>query len=237
MSGLFWIQTVWHSDNIPERIFQKHPFWKKISRRQKRMQNFPIGKVLMDCSFLFTGHKRHGWCHLNSTRNLKSHVRSVLKTPWNNGMGITVAALPEQQYTNKQSFIALDSAIQYISYNFFALNMWSADYICCIYLKRQSRLQQTTNFSTSFRIFEKKNKVWYCMRIVCQQTILMKYHALFFFLKNGKIWNCRLLQIIGFALSVNTSPEDFAMEAWPWGYITFSMLNSAEHKIYLAQKC
>ena len=39
-------------------------------------------------------------------------------------------------------------------------------------LKRQSRLQQTTNFETSYPIFE-KNKVCYFM------TILMKYHALF----------------------------------------------------------
>ena len=45
-------------------------------------------------------------------------------------------------------------------------------------LKRQSQLQQMTNFATSFLIFE-KNKVRYFMRIVCQQTILMKYHALF----------------------------------------------------------
>ena len=28
------------------------------------------------------------------------------------------------------------------------------------------------------------NKVWYFMRIVCQQTILMKYHALFVIFKN-----------------------------------------------------
>ena len=36
------------------------------------------------------------------------------------------------------------------------------------------------------------------MRIVCQQTILMKYHALFdIFEKSGKILNCCLLQIIG----------------------------------------
>ena len=39
------------------------------------------------------------------------------------------------------------------------------------------------------------------MRIICQQTILMKYHALFVaFLKSRKIWNCRLLQILGGAL-------------------------------------
>ena len=46
-----------------------------------------------------------------------------------------------------------------------------------IYLKRQSQLQQTTILATSFPIFE-ENKVWYLMRIVCLQTILMKYHAL-----------------------------------------------------------
>ena len=43
------------------------------------------------------------------------------------------------------------------------------------------------------------------MRIVCQQTILMKYHALFvIFEKSGKIWNFHLLQIIGGASRVNT---------------------------------
>ena len=42
------------------------------------------------------------------------------------------------------------------------------------------------------------------MRIVCQQTILMKHNALFvIFEKSSNIWNCRLLQIIGGALSVN----------------------------------
>ena len=45
--------------------------------------------------------------------------------------------------------------------------------------------------------------VWYIMRIVCQQTILMKNHALFIiFEKSGKIWNCRLLQNIGGPLMV-----------------------------------
>ena len=39
-------------------------------------------------------------------------------------------------------------------------------------------MQQTTNFETFSPIFD-KNKVWYNLRIVCQQTILMKYHALF----------------------------------------------------------
>ena len=43
------------------------------------------------------------------------------------------------------------------------------------------------------------------MRMVCQQTILTKYHALFvicYFWKSDKIWNCHLLQIIGGALWV-----------------------------------
>ena len=56
--------------------------------------------------------------------------------------------------------------------------------------------------ATTFSIFD-KNKVWYYMRIVCQQTILMKYHGLFIiFEKNGKICNRHLLLIIGGALRV-----------------------------------
>ena len=39
-------------------------------------------------------------------------------------------------------------------------------------LKRQSQLQQTTNFEKSFPILE-RNKERYLMRIVCQQTIIM----------------------------------------------------------------
>ena len=43
------------------------------------------------------------------------------------------------------------------------------------------------------------------MRIVSQQTILMKYHALFaIFWKSSNILNCRLLQVIGDALRVNS---------------------------------
>ena len=40
MSGLIWIQTVLHSDGIPERLILK----KKISRGQERMQNYAVGK-------------------------------------------------------------------------------------------------------------------------------------------------------------------------------------------------
>ena len=41
------------------------------------------------------------------------------------------------------------------------------------------------------------------MRIVCQQTILMNYHALFvIFEKAANFLNCRLLQIKGGALRV-----------------------------------
>ena len=47
----------------------------------------------------------------------------------------------------------------------------------------------------------RKNKEWYFMRIVCQQTILMKYHAYFvIFEKAARFENCRLLQIIGGSL-------------------------------------
>ena len=45
------------------------------------------------------------------------------------------------------------------------------------------------------------------MRIVCQQTSLMKYHAVFvIFEKAAKFLNCRLLQIIGGALRVKGTP-------------------------------
>ena len=48
------------------------------------------------------------------------------------------------------------------------------------------------------------------MRIVCQQTILMKYLALFvIFEKSCKIWNCRLLQIIGGALRIKALIDQF----------------------------
>ena len=57
------------------------------------------------------------------------------------------------------------------------------------------------------------------MRIVCQQTILMKYHALFIiFEKAAKIGNCRLLQIIGGALWVKIS-------AGLWGLIVNGLFN------------
>ena len=45
------------------------------------------------------------------------------------------------------------------------------------------------------------------MRIVCSQTILMKYHTLFvIFEKAAKFEICRLLQIIGGALWGNICP-------------------------------
>ena len=43
MSGLIWIQSVWHSDGIHDFFFKKVDF-EKISRRQKSMKNLPGGK-------------------------------------------------------------------------------------------------------------------------------------------------------------------------------------------------
>ena len=58
----------------------------------------------------------------------------------------------------------------------------------------------------------KKNKAWYFMRIVCQQTILMKYHALFvIFEKAGKFEIFRLLQIVGGTLRVSQSLTKWVM--------------------------
>ena len=51
-------------------------------------------------------------------------------------------------------------------------------------------------FCDIFPNFSKKNKVWYFMRIICQQKIFMKYHALFvIFEKAAKFENvvcCKL---------------------------------------------
>ena len=49
-------------------------------------------------------------------------------------------------------------------------------------LKEPITTAKDVNICTSLLIFE-INKVWYFMRIVCQQMILMIYHALFLFLK------------------------------------------------------
>ena len=35
MSGLIWIQTGWHSDGIPERLFQKKMILKKSADGKK----------------------------------------------------------------------------------------------------------------------------------------------------------------------------------------------------------
>ena len=46
------------------------------------------------------------------------------------------------------------------------------------------------------------------MRIVCQHTILVEYHALFvIFEKRGKILNCRLLQIKVALYGLNIVPD------------------------------
>ena len=46
MLGLIWIQSIWHSDGIPERIFRKSWFWKQSADDKKSMKNFPGGKEL-----------------------------------------------------------------------------------------------------------------------------------------------------------------------------------------------
>ena len=52
MSVLIWIQTVWHSDSVPGRFFEKVHFEKKVSRRQQKQENYPACKELM-CSLFF----------------------------------------------------------------------------------------------------------------------------------------------------------------------------------------
>ena len=45
MSGLIWIQTVWHSDGILESIFRKRWFRKKLADDKKKQQKYPVGRV------------------------------------------------------------------------------------------------------------------------------------------------------------------------------------------------
>ena len=49
-----WIQTVWHSDGVPERIFgKKLDFEKKNGRQQKSMKHYLVGKELMKAACLW----------------------------------------------------------------------------------------------------------------------------------------------------------------------------------------
>ena len=47
MSGLIWIQIIWHADGISERIFRKHWFWKKSADDIKAWKNYPGCKELI----------------------------------------------------------------------------------------------------------------------------------------------------------------------------------------------
>ena len=42
MSGLIWIQTVWHSDGIPESCFEKVNFKKKSTDDKKKKKTCKI---------------------------------------------------------------------------------------------------------------------------------------------------------------------------------------------------
>ena len=41
MSVLIWIQTVWHSDSVPERFFWGKLILKKVSRQQQKHEKSP----------------------------------------------------------------------------------------------------------------------------------------------------------------------------------------------------
>ena len=45
MSGLIWIQTVWHSDGMPE-FFSKKVDFEKNQQTTKSMEKSPVGKEL-----------------------------------------------------------------------------------------------------------------------------------------------------------------------------------------------
>ena len=81
MSGLIWIQTVWHSDGIPERIFRKSWFWKK-SADDKKHKQFPrrqrVKALWIACLLepLHSNFIHHLW--LTSVQGLKNFVTSSL---------------------------------------------------------------------------------------------------------------------------------------------------------------
>ena len=93
---------------------------------------------------------------------------------------------------------------------------------CFLTFKAPITTAADNKFCDNFPNF-RKNKVWYYMRIVCQQTILMKYHALFVIFEKSKIWNCRLLQIIGGALRVNVF---FPASMQTWGLLLACQWNA-----------
>ena len=58
------------------------------------------------------------------------------------------------------------------------MDLYKGDINSALTLKAPITTAADDKFCDIFRVFN-KNNVWYFMRIVCQQTILMKYHALF----------------------------------------------------------
>ena len=44
MSGLIWIQTVWHCIGIPERFLEKVDF-EKVQQMTKKHEKFPRGQI------------------------------------------------------------------------------------------------------------------------------------------------------------------------------------------------
>ena len=110
------------------------------------------GEPIYICVWLF-----QRWYHCGS-------LQTILYTKGARGWG--------KLYSSTNSPFLFWWIIPYISIQQFGI-------VHCVLkaLKRQSWPQQTTNLATCFLVFD-KNKVYF-MRIVCQQTILMKDHALF----------------------------------------------------------
>ena len=54
MSGLIWIQTVWHSDDIHKKFFKKVDF-EKNQQTKKSMQNYQVGRVKFGQKLVWKG--------------------------------------------------------------------------------------------------------------------------------------------------------------------------------------
>ena len=76
MSSLIWIQTVCHSDGIPERILGKDVILKKISRRQKSMQNYPVGKEITELGLEISNNVV---CATSKASDQPVHMRGLIR--------------------------------------------------------------------------------------------------------------------------------------------------------------
>ena len=108
MSGLIWIQSVCHSDGIPERVFQKSWFWKKSADEKKKRKNSPGGNELNNTYFMAL---------LSPLEKLLFRLVASITDP------IWLAFLPYNRIKQAQNgtFVCLFDLILYVPVNIFSV--------------------------------------------------------------------------------------------------------------------